>query len=197
MKDIIIWVGLWYLVWGIYNVYFRWSWEKLKSKKYIPRGLYFLFSFFIIFIVFKDILFFYSDSLVLSLLATNLIGLILNYDRKYYKKFNKDRLFILFQSFNILYQQASIVVAIYLIKSLLANGYSDLYFGLFFGIIHLPLLFMPWIKLKYILVAGCFVIGTVFSYLILNYKFGLPTAFIIHYLYYAWEIYYLKDEEKI
>lgn len=197
MKDLIIWIVIWYIVWGTYNIYFRWSWEKFKVNKYIPRGLYFLLAFLIVFFIFKDITIFYTKGLLLSFLLLNIIGLILSFNKNYYKKFNKDRLFVLFQSFNILYQQTSVVVALFLIKRLLVNDYSDLYFGLFFGAVHLPLIFLPWIKIKYPVVFGCFIVGYIFSYLIQNYSYGITISSLLHYLFYVWQIHYLKDEEKI
>lgn len=197
MKDLIIWVIVWYLVWGIYNIYFRWSWEKFSSDKYLPRGLYFLLSFLIVFYVYKDIVLFHLLPLIVAFIVLNLIGLLLSFNKNYYKKFNKDRFFILFQSFNILYQQTSVVIALFLLKRLLVNNYSDLYFGLFFGTVHLPLLLLPWIKIKYPIVFGCFIIGYIFSFLIQNFNYGIILSSLLHYLFYAWQIHYLKDEEKI
>lgn len=196
MKDLAIWVAIWYLVWGFYNVNLRWSLEKFKRNKYIPRGLYFLASFIVIYFTYKNAVSQYIFQLIYVFIISNIIGLILTFNKKYNSKFKKDKLFTLFQSFNILYQQASILALIMILRNYYPS-YSDLYFGIFFGAIHAPLIFLPWVKLKYIIVLGCFVIGTLFSYLILNYKFGLSAAFLIHYAYYAWEIYYLKDEEKI
>ncbi len=196
MKDIIVWVTIWYLIWGFYNIKLRWSLEKFKKDKYIPRGLYFLTSFIVIYYIYKNFISEHILQLIYIFVVTNIIGLILTFNKNYSSKFKKDKLFTLFQSFNILYQQASILALIILIRNFYPN-YNDLYLGIFFGVIHLPLIFLPWAKLKYIIVLGCFVIGTLFSYLITNYKFGLSISFLIHYIYYAWEIYYLKDEEKI
>lgn len=196
MKDILYWILIWYLVWGIYNFYFRWAWEKFKSKKFIPRGLFFLASFFIVYYFFKNLLNPFMLHLTISFIVMNLIGLTLSLNKTYYHNFSKDRLFILFQSFNIIYQQASVVVGLVLIKSLVTS-YSDIYFGIFFGIVHLPLLFFKWVRLKYQVLVACFVIGCVFSFLINNFQYGVLISSLLHYLFYAWQIHYLKDEEKI
>jgi hypothetical protein len=197
MKDLIVWIGLWFFVWGIFNAYLRWKWDAYKTKKYLPRGLFFLLAFLAIYYQFHLIISEYMVRLVLSFLLLNTIGLLLSLNRKYYQKFSKDRFYILFQSFNIFYQQTSILIAILLLKKFVGDSFSDIHFGLFFLIIHSPLAFFPWIKLKYWVLTGCFLGGYLFSYLNLSFYYGIIISSLIHYVFYAWEIYYLKDEEKI
>ncbi len=197
MKEIIIWFVIWFFVWGILNIYFKWKWEALKSKKYVPRGLFFLFSFAVTYYVFYQRLFIFSGQLLFSLVLTNFVGIILSINKKYYSKFFKDRFFILFQSFNILFQQSSILVLMLLLKEFLGNTYNDIYFGMIFFVIHTPLLLLKWVKLKYYLLMSCFIGGWLFSYFNFSYQYGLIISFLIHYLVYVWEMYYLKDEAKI
>lgn len=186
---------------GGLNIYFRWKWEILKSKKFIPRGLFFLISFLLIYYVFyyvfHSLLVNYLYKILIGLSITNAIGLFLTFDKNYYKDFVKDRFFILFQTFNILFQQSSILVAMLLLKKILGSGYSDMHFGLFFMGIHFPLAFLPWAKLKYWILASCFFGGWLFSYLNFNFYYGIVYSFLIHYFLYVLEIYFLKDEEKI
>lgn len=197
MKEIILWSIVWFTAWAILNVYFRWSWEKLKSKKYIPRGLYFLICYFAMFILFKELVRPYLIPLTIGFLVSNFSGLFFGFDRKFYFKFSKDRYYLLFHSFNILFQQISILIAILIVKKLIGINYRDIHFGLFFVSIHFPLAFLPWAKLKYYLLAGCFIGGWLFSYLNLNFQYGITLSFLIHYFVYVWQIHYLKDEEKI
>lgn len=197
MKDLIVWIGLWFFVWGILNIYFRWKWEKYNSKKFVLRGLFFLISFFAVYYVFHFITIIYIYKIMTGLVIANFIGLFLSFDKDYYRNFTKDRFFILFQTFNILFQQASILIAMVLLKRFLGNQYSDIIFGLFFIGIHFPLAFLPWVKLKYWILASCFFGGWLFSYLNFNFHYGIVYSFLIHYLLYVLEIYFLKDEEKI
>jgi hypothetical protein len=197
MKEILIWVAVWYLIWGIYNAYLRWVWEGLRDLKYVPRGIYFFIAFIVIFVIYYNNLYVYSGLLFISLILTNVLGLLLSTTKVYYDNFKKDRFFILFQSFNILYQQTSLIALMLILKKYLGENYKDIYFGVTFFLIHTPLLFLPWAKLKYYIVIGCFFGGWLFSYLNFNYVYGLIYSFLIHYLVYVWEMYYLKDEEKI
>jgi hypothetical protein len=197
MKDLAIWIGIWFFIWTIFNVFFRWKTERYKSKKFMPRGLYFLGAFFVVYLLYKNLLGTYLNQIFIAFLISNFLGLSLSLNRGYYKKFSKDRFFILFQSFNILFQQSAIVTGIILLQKMMGANYKDLHFGIFFFTIHLLLVFLPWVKLKYYLVAGCFLGGWLFSYLINNFSYGLVASFTIHYFIYIWEIYYLKDEEKI
>ncbi len=197
MKDLIIWIILWFLVWGIFNVKIRWSIEKYKSKKFVWWGLYFAISFIITYFWFNILAKTYINQLIMGFIITNSLGMLLSFDRKYYESFRKDRFFILFMSFNILYQQTAILIVMLLLKNLIGNAYSNLIFGLFFIGIHFPLAFLPWSKLKYWILGGCFFGGWLFSYLNLNFYYGVVFSFLIHYLFYAWQIHYLKDEEKI
>lgn len=197
MNDLIVWIILWFLVWGSFNIYFRWKSEELKSKKFIPRGLFFLISFLIVYYVYHPLITTYLSRMLVGLLITNLIGLFLTFDKSYYKSFVKDRFFILFQTFNILFQQTSILVAMLLLKNFIGAEYKDVVFGIFFMGIHFPLAFLPWAKLKYYILASCFFGGWLFSYLNFSYTNGIVFSFLIHYLLYVLEIYYLKDEEKI
>jgi len=197
MKDFILWSIIWFGIWGILNIYFKWKWEKLKSNKYIPRGLFFLLSYAITYYFFSNRLYVFSGYLLFSLLITNIIGIFLSFNKNYFSSFFKDRFFILFQTFNILFQQASILVLMLLLKDYLGKSYKDIYFGIIFFAIHTPLLLLPWAKLKYYLLIGCFFGGWLFSFLNFNFQYGIVYSFLIHYFVYVWEMYYLKDESKI
>ncbi len=126
MKDIIIWVCIWYTIWGLSNILLKGGWVKNKQNNSLFKGLFFIFAFLFIFYFFKDNLIFHLEKLVASFIIINIIGLVLSFNKKYFKNFDKDRLFILFQSFNILYQQSSVVVVFFLIKQLIGNSYIDL-----------------------------------------------------------------------
>lgn len=197
MKELVIWSALWFGVWLVLNIYFRWKWEKLNSNKFVPRGLFFLTAFVIMFYVFQNLIEPFLKPLLIGFVISNVIGLIMTLKPKLHKRFSKDRFFLLFQSFNILFQQTSILVAILIFSNMFKTEYKSIYFGVFFIAIHFPLIFLPWAKLKYWILASCFFGGWIFSFLNLNYTNGLIVSFLIHYLLYVFEIFYLKDERKI
>jgi hypothetical protein len=97
MSSIVVWIILWFFVWGILNIYFRWKWEKYQSKKYVPRGLFFLISFLITYYLFNSIVSVYIDRLLIGLLITNLVGLSLSFNKSYYRNFIKDRFLYFFK----------------------------------------------------------------------------------------------------
>ncbi len=197
MKEIITWIIIWFFAWGVFNINLRWNWEKLGSKRYIPRGMYFIFFCVSIYFYYKNILSPYIPALSLGFVISTFIGLVLGFNKNFYNSFSRDRYFLLVQPLNILYQQASAIVLMLLFKKYLGQQYSDIYFGTLFVAIHFPLAFLPWSKLKYYLLAGCFFGGWLFSYLNFNFEYGVTLSFLTHYAIYVWQIYYLKDERKI
>ena len=197
MRDLIIWVITWYLIWGSFNYKVRWSLEQFRGKKYIGRGLFFLLSFVFVYFTFNKYTNSFAVQLVLATILANVVGLYLGFTKSFYNKFKKDRYFLAFQSFNVLFQQTMVVVAISMLQSFFGQDYKDYCFGIMFFVVHLPILFLPWAKLKGLYAIYSLFGGFIFSYLINNYQLGLVITFTLHYAMYVWSIYYIKDEEKI
>jgi len=197
MKDLIVWITIWYFVWGTFNIKLRWSLEQFKSKKYVGRGLFFLFAFLIIYFLYNRFLITYSAQLLISVIIANMIGVYLGFKNSFFKKFTKDRYFLLFQTFNILFQQSMVIASIYLIKNIFGDNYTHFHYGLWFFLVHLPVLFLPCARLRILYLIYSLFGGVIFSYTIANYQYGLIINFLFHYCVYIWTIYYIKDEEKI
>lgn len=197
MKEIEIWILVWFLIWGIFNGFFKWFSDRFSYKKFIPRGFFFLISFVVIYFKYESKLLPHITDLVIGFVAANIIGSILSVNKNFYKEFVKDRFFILFQSFNILFQQAMILVAFGILRNYLGHLYSHYFFGLFFLIIHLPIIFFRKMKLRYLILLYCLLGGITFSYLYTNYAMGIVYSFLIHFSLYIWMIYYVEDEKKL
>lgn len=197
MKDLVIWIVIWYSVWGTFNAKLRWSLEQFKSRKYIGRGLFFLFSFLGIYFLYNNILVHNSTQLLVAVVTANIIGLYFGFNQKFFKKFSKDRYFLLFQTFNILFQQAMVIVSMNIIQRLFGSSYTHYHYGTWFFLVHLPVLLLPWAKLRVLYTLYSLFAGTIFSYTISNFQYGLVVNFLFHYCVYIWTIYYIKDEEKI
>ena len=197
MKEVYLWFIIWFSVWGLFNIKVRWILEKFHSRKYTGRGLFFLFAFIITSFYFDTHVTKYLPQLLVGTLLANILGIFFAFFKNYYKKFAKDRFFLLFQTFNILFQQTMVVIAISILKIIFGQEYKDYYFGIWFFMAHLPVLFVPWAKLRYQYVIYALIGGIVFSYLINNISNGLIITFLTHFCIYIWVISYLKDEEKI
>jgi len=172
--------------------------DVFESRKLLTNStFFFIFAFLVNFFVFKNILIPYLWVLILGFLVSSSIGLIFSNVKFLYKYIKSGRFFLLFHPFNILFQQSSVVIGIILLENYLHNSYQNYYFGVAFMILHFPVVFFKWAKLRWFYLAGTLLGGTLFSYLILNFSFGATLTYLIHYLIYVGIIYYLKDQNKI
>lgn len=197
MEEVAIWILIWFLVFGVWNGFFKWFLERLSYKKFIPRGLYFLLSFAIVYYKYENLIILHLSQLIIGFLIANFVGTLLSLNRNFYREFVKSRFFILFQSFNILFQQAMIISSIVILKNYLGIQYSHYFYGLFFTIVHLPILFFRKFKLRYLILIYCIFGGFMFSYLILNHPLGIILSFLLHFSLYIWMIYFLEDDRKM
>jgi hypothetical protein len=195
--DLTFWFLIWFAIWGVFNLFVRWPLEKFKSFKFAYRGVFFLLLFALIQFVFEGYLKPFHFQILISVLLVNAFGILVGFEKIFYKNFKKDRFFLLFQTFNILLQQAMVVVALGIITDTYGESYRDLRLGLIFLVAHFPIVLLPWAKMKYYLFASTFFAGMLFSYLIRTNTFGLVISFTIHFCLYIYLINKLKDERKI
>lgn len=196
MSALIIWVVIWWIVWISWNLIRKFL-EQLQSKKYIYWGLFFLPFSILIYLYYQQYLHSYLYQLLIATVSVNFLGMFLGTDKVFYTSIRKDRFFLLFQTFCILFQQIMVVSGILLLKLYFGDEYQDYYFGIWFFVMHSPIVFAKWAKLRYLYLTLSLLGGIAFSYLINNVKYGLILSFLLHYLLYVWTIYYLKDERKI
>src|SRR3989344_1368461 len=151
MKDLAIWIAIWIGVWGFYNLSLRWFTEIYGYRKFVPRGLFFLISFLVTYFIFQQRLTQYLPQLIVAFAISNYVGLIISINEKLHKQFTKDRFFMLFQTFDILFQQTSILILIQILDSNIKQGYADIYLGMFFFVIHSPILLFRWVKYRFLI----------------------------------------------
>ena len=141
MKEIAVWILIWFFVWGIFNGFFRWFTQRFSYRRFVTHGFFFLLSFIVVYFKYERLLLPHIPDLIIGFVVANLIGSILSLNKNFYQTFVKDRFFLIFQSFNILFQQAMIIVSLSLLKNFIGSGYTDYIYGLFFVIVHLPIIF--------------------------------------------------------
>lgn len=113
-----------------------------------------------------------------------LLGII-QFSKKILNPLQKN--YLLVKIFEILFQQLSIYffIAIMYKDFALNNFQLYIYFPIFFGLLHFPILFVKSLgKLRYVYFFLSFVGGLVFVVLIKNLSFGFYLGYIIHYLFY-------------
>jgi hypothetical protein len=197
MKDLIVWMIIWYGTWIFFNTFLRWWTEKFKSKKFVPRSIFFSIITFALFIIYYPYLNKYLPQLIIGSVLSFLIGHLLHHIKIYYKGFKKDRLFIENQAFNVLFQQTMVVLGIQFLLKYLGGNYSDYHFGILFLIGHSLIIFASWSTLRYLVFPITFIGGLLFSYLAQNFEYGVVFNLLIHQFIYIIWLYNIKDEEKI
>jgi len=137
------------------------------------------------------------QNLIIGTLCSVGIGLILSQTPTFYKRIRVGRYYPIFLPFNILFQQLFVVAGIYILQMMFMGRYYDFYFGILFTLVHLPVIFLKWARLRYLYLVFTLFCGTLFSFLIRNYEFGSLVSFMVHFIVYIPLIYYLRDERKI
>lgn len=197
MKEIFFAIFLWFLTWGFFNVYYKWRFISKSYFGYLTTSGYFLISFFVTLLIYKNILQFQLFNLIISFVLCSLIGFAFLKSNYLKNMINNGKGFLLFHVFNILYQQAMVVVFISLMKNYYTNDYKDYYFGILFMLLHIPVIFLKWAKLRYLYLLLTLISGFIFSYLINTNSFGSGLSYLIHYVAYIFIILILKDKNKI
>lgn len=192
-----MWTILWIVVWSVFNLKIRWFLDKFNDERYIGRGVFFLISFFLTYILYSNLITSYIPQLLLAVILVNFIGVVLSLTPKFYAKFKKDRFFILFQTFNVLFQQTMVLVSILLLKNHLGYNYNNFYYGIWFFVMHIPILFAKWSRLRYLFLIYSLFGGLIFSFLFNSLSFGIIICFLIHFIVYIWSIYYIKTDKQI
>lgn len=192
------WILTYIVIWSLYNCYFKW--KIFKSGK--NETLFFILFFLISSIIFD--IFFYKYlsgsvlNLIFALIVSTVIGLFFSNYPPFYKHIKNGKYFLVWMPSDVFFQQGMIVTAVVLLKQYFGSGYLDLYFGLFFALIHMPILFFKWAKLRYLIVLFSFVLGLIFSYLIRTFGgVGAFSAFLMHFCIYIPIFYYLRDERIV
>lgn len=196
MKDILIWISVWFGVWGVWNIFFKPKLNKTKNR-YIVEGGYFTLVSLATLVLFEPLLKQYAWWLLLAFLICTSLGLILSGKKGFTKRIKSGKYFLLLHPFNIFFQQSMVIIGVYALSKYLGNSYKDIYFGIGFAAFHSPVVFLKWAKLKYLYISGALLGGITFSYLARNITGGVAISYLLHYLVYIWIIYYLKDQNKI
>ncbi|HET7099464.1 MAG TPA: hypothetical protein VFI61_04510 [Patescibacteria group bacterium] len=191
------WFLIWFASWSLFTFKVRWLFKQSPSKAYVIRGGYFISLFVFIYVYYYQLISPFTSQLIGATIISILIGLWIRFNRTLYINVKKDKDFFAWQAFNVLFQQAMILIGILMLRIIFKENYQNYHFGIIFFLGHLPILFLPWAKLKTIYIFYSLFAGIIFSYLINNYHYGLVISFVLHYLAYVLLIYYVKDEEKI
>lgn len=196
--QLFIWFLFYGVIWSLYNSYFKWQIYKAGRKQYLFSMIFFLIGA----VIFNFYFYTYTKSsistLLLALIVSIGIGFFFSTFFPFYKRIKNGRYFLAALPVDILFQQSMVIVAIKILNQYVGTGYIDLYFGIFFAITHLPVLFFKWSKLRYLIVLISLGGGTLFSYFIRDYgDTGALFAFLMHFCIYVPIFYYLQDEKKI
>ncbi len=197
MTYLFLWIIDWVIVWYIVNLPLKRINLTGGFRGYIIGSFYFLSATLISFRIFKNYL---PDSskYFLPLLITIIIGILLSRTPIFYRNIKKGRYFLIFHPFNILYQQVMVVAGFSILTSIFKLQYNDFFYGLFFFIIHSPIIFIKQSKLRYYYLFFALFGGTLFSILLRDLpNTGYIYTFLIHSFAYILVVYYLKDETKI
>jgi len=196
--QLITWLVFYAVIWILFNGYFKWKIFKTGKNETLFFILFFLISAIIFDIFFYKYLSVSILTLVFALIVSTLIGLFLSNYPPFYKHIKNGRFFLVWMPSDVFFQQGMVVAAIILLRQYFGSGYLDLYFGLFFALIHTPILFFKWAKLRYFIVLFSFVLGLIFSYLIRSYGgIGVFSAFLLHFCIYIAIFYHLRDERSV
>lgn len=196
--EIALWLLFWAVVWGSFNSFFKWKIEKTHSKRYFWTSIFFLICALLALLIFRTNLTGSLWPLSLAWLLTTFAGFFLSDFFPFYKRIKNGKYYLSSLPSNIFLQQIMIVIAVRIISSYFGLKYFDFYFGIFFMLMHSPIVFLKWAKLRYLYLVLTLAGGTLFSYLIKNYgEPGIFLSFIFHYFLYIPIFYYLRDERKM
>lgn len=196
--NLILWFLVWLAFWTAYNAFFKWRIENSHRKKYFWFSIFFLICAFVAYFLLglQN-----KISLIPSLTAwviALLIGFFFSAYFPFYKHIRNGKYFLVAMASDVLFQQVMILIALNILGSLIKSNYFDLYFGLFFMLLHFPILFFKWARLRYLLFFLPFIGGAIFSFLIRNFgELGIILAFLIHFCTYIPIFYKLKDERFV
>lgn len=180
--ELAIWTTYWYLAWYIFNL-------RLKPLgiTYTNRPFKVIAYFFGLTIPALVVIWFINNTVLYSFIAL-IVVLVVN--TLAIRIQNSDEStptirFVLAKAFEVLFQQSMFYLLLAVMIRLSAASFSQagLYAAAFFGLTHLPLLFLKQIKLRYVYIAASFIGGLVFSYIQLRLEIGVIFTFIIHLLF--------------
>ena len=191
-----LWLIIWSVTWYFFNSKIKWRASR-EQKMYINNFIYFIIAALLTFTVYSQIIASVLAKITFAFILTVTLGYYLSTASLYRKRIKKGKYFLVSVVSDILFQQMMVYVAIILLLDLYSNSYTNYYFGFFFTIVHLPVIFLKWVKLRYFYLMLTFLGGTLFSYLIINFSFGIFYTFLIHYLIYLTILYFLQDDTKI
>lgn len=196
--EIIEWFVVWFLFWGLFNAFFKWKIDQSGKKKYILTAVFFLSCYAVIYAIFYKYLLNSASPLLLGFLATLIIGFFFSDYFPFYKHIRNGKYYLASLPSNIVMQQALVIIAIKILSQLSGNKYLDVYFGIMFFIVHSPIVFFKWPRLKYLYLILTFLGGTMFSFLMRNYgDTGIFLSFLLHYCFYIPIFYRLRNERRI
>jgi hypothetical protein len=182
------WFLTWFMVWGAYNVYFKWKIDVIKNEKHLFTSAYFLISSLVAYSLFaKSLLFSYP--LIVAFLISLFVGTFFSHFYPFIRHIKNGKYFLISLSFSILFQHIMINVGV---------NIEPKYFGFIFMAGHLPVIFLKWARYRYLYLVLTYFGGTDFSYLITKYSdTGVITSYMLHYLFYIPIFYYVQDERKV
>lgn len=197
MKEIVYLVLLWFITWGFFNIYYKWKIITKSLFGYVSTSAYFLINFLIIFVIYKKSLLPFTLDLVVALLIATTIAFLLLSTSFFRSKIENGKYFLIFHVFNILYQQGMVVLLINQLSRYFGSNYKDYYFAVTFMLLHTPVVFLRWAKLRYYYLLLTYISGYLFSFFINNIQFGAGLSYLAHYIAYIFIILILKDKNKI
>jgi len=188
----------WISVLGIFNEFFKSRIYKKGKYEFAFTDLFFITCFILTYSVFFQTLKGYITYLVLAWVTTSLFGFFLSYDYLFYKRIKKGRYYLISLPSNLLFQQTVVCATVLFINQYCTGISANLIFGAVFFVLHIPIIFCRWVKLRYLYLILAFFGGMIFSFLITNYGgFGVTLSFLVHLGFYVPIFYYLRDETKI
>lgn len=197
MPQILKWVIVWFIIWCSYNRVFKE--KKITNRGQLIISLFFLTSFILTAILFKlssILLILLSIPLIVAITISIIVFVSQNKGLLHLK--HKPTLYLFATSFNVLYQQTMIFILVDLISNFISNNlYTVLFLGFFFGLVHSPVLLMKEIKIRKEVFTLSIFAGAVFAFIMLNFKFGIIYSFILHFSFYIYKSFTLKDEATI
>jgi len=174
---ILSFIAIFSLGWGVYFfILYPKGWLYTSKTQWVSTyfGFAYLISYFLFFYDIKKV-FIYTVCVVLGIYSFVFIRKLI--DLSIREKY----LFV--KIFEILFQQLLIYVLI-----IIFSQYSDqyIYFGLLFGCVHIPILFIKYIgRMRFVYFLLSFLGGYLFIYLTRSYTYGYYLSYIIHYLFYV------------
>lgn len=198
MPNILILIILWAIIWLSFNAFFKWKIEKTHRTKYFWTSIFFLTLTAIVIFAYLEIFTVWGWPLIGTYLFATFVGFFFSEFYPFYKHIKNGRYYLASLPSNILMQQSMVLIAWIMLNRLFFNSYQHYYLGILFMILHMPIIFLKWAKLRYLYLVLTLLAGTVFSYLYASFdKAGLVISFLIHYGVYILSFYYLKDERKM